>query len=369
MATQTGRTHQLESRVTDLMIRLILLGVLVYFSLNLLRPFLLIFVWAIVLTVALFPFYVSLSKRLGGRHGLAALLITLVALLVVIGPVAALATSFVETLQWLTAGAYSGTLRVPPPPEGVASWPLIGDKVQEIWTLASTDLDALIHRYSADLLPTGQALLAILASLSADLLRIVFAVVLSGFLFGYGQKLASSGREIAARIIAPRGAMFVDLAGATIRNVSRGVVGVALLQTILAGVAMQVMSVPGAGLLAFGILILCLVQIGPLLIVLPVLIWAWFTTTTGAALIFTLVMVPIALLDNVLKPILMSRGLATPTLVIFLGVIGGTLTYGLIGLFLGPIVLSVFYDLLRTWVHFDPAQNSQSLPVQEMGHE
>lgn len=364
MTKEPRESDRLEIRVIDLMIRLILLGMLIYFSLNLLRPFMPIFIWAVVLTVALFPFYISLGNLLGRHRGLAALLLTLASLLVVVGPVAALATSFVDTLQWLSAGVHNGTLRVPPPPKQVEDLPLVGEKVSEIWTLASTNIDALIARFGTALLPAGQSLLAFLASLSADLLRIVLAVILSGLLFGSGQKLASSGRQIAARIIAPRGAMFVDLAGATIRNVSRGVVGVALLQAILAGVVLQFMAVPGAGLLAFGILVLCIVQIGPLLIILPVLIWAWMNMTTGAALLSTVALVPIALIDNVLKPILMSRGLAAPTLVIFLGVIGGTLTYGLIGLFLGPIVLSVFYDLVLTWAHFDSAKSAETEPVQ-----
>ena len=133
--------------------------------------------------------------------------------------------------------------------------------------------------------------------------------------------------------------------GKTIRNVSRGVVGVALLQTILIGIVLQIAGVPGGGLLAFVILVLCILQIGPGLVVLPVLIWAWLTMSTGPALLLTVLLVPLTLMDNML----MGRGLSTPTLVIFLGVVGGTLAYGLIGLFLGPAVLAIFYDLLVTW--------------------
>ena len=147
------------------------------------------------------------------------------------------------------------------------------------------------------------------------------------------------GRALAERIVAARDAAFVDLPGATIRTVSRGVIGVAAIQALLAGIVLAVAGVPAAGLLAFAILFLCIVQIGPAPVLLPLVIWAWSAMPTGPALVLTLVLVPIMLLDNVLKPILMSRGLATPTLIILIGVIGGTITHGLIGLFLGPVVL------------------------------
>lgn len=140
------------------------------------------------------------------------------------------------------------------------------------------------------------------------------------------------------------------LAGATIRNVASGVIGVALVQTLLAGLVLHFFAIPAAGGLTFVILILCIIQIGPALVLLPVVIWAWATQDFTYALALTVLLIPVALIDNIMKPVLVSRGLSTPMLVIFMGVIGGTIAYGLIGLFLGPIVLSVFYDLLVAWV-------------------
>ncbi len=192
-------------------------------------------------------------------------------------------------------------------------------------------------------------MLARVAAIGADVLKFVASVVIAGFLFLPGPRLGAGARAFASRLIAPRGAHFVDLAGATIRNVSRGVIGVALIQALLAGVILAGAGIPGAGLVAFGVLLLCVVQIGPAPILLPLLIWAWVTQTTGFALILTVLLVPVGLLDNVLKPILMAHGLTTPMLVILTGVIGGTLTHGLVGLFLGPVVLSVFYELVVAW--------------------
>ena len=162
------------------------------------------------------------------------------------------------------------------------------------------------------------------------------------------------GRGRGRRIAGERGAHFVDLAGATIRNISRGVIGVALLQALIAGLVLTLLGVPGAGLAAFLVLMFCIVQVGPIPVLLPIIIWAWATRDTGPALLLTVLLIPIPVIDNVLKPILMARGLSTPMLVILLGVIGGTVVYGLIGLFFGPILLGIFYELLMAWMRNDP---------------
>lgn len=350
--------HRIEARVTDLVVRLAFLGMFAWWSVELVRPFLPIVIWAILLAVALYPVYAWLARLLGGRRGLAATIITMVGLATILGPVSLLATSLVESVQWLAGGLRSGTLHIPPPPERIADWPMIDKTVREAWELASSNLQEALNRYGPAALPVGSGLLAHLAAISADVLKFVVSVVIAGFLFAPGPRLAAGARVFAARLVAPRGALFVDLAGATIRNVSRGVIGVALLQGLLTGLILYFASVPGAGLIAFAVLLLCIVQIGGAPVVIPVLIWAWVSQSTSEALILTVLLVPVMLIDNVLKPVLMARGLTTPMLVILTGVIGGTLTHGLIGLFLGPIVLAVFYDLVVAWTRLGVAPES-----------
>jgi predicted PurR-regulated permease PerM len=346
---------KLEGRATDFVVRLAFLGLFAWWSLELVRPFLPIVIWAVLLAVALYPAFAWLARHLGGRRGLAATLLTLVALAIVLGPVSVLATSLAETVQWIAAGLNSGSLRVPPPPADVAEWPVIGEPLEEAWALASTNLDDALGRYGPAVLPMGSSLLGHVAALGADVLKFVVSVVIAGFLFVPGPRLAGGARAFASRLIAPRGAAFVDLAGATIRNVSRGVIGVALLQALLAGLILHFADVPGAGLIAFAVLIFCIVQVGAGPALVPVLIWAWMTQPTTEALILTLLLVPVTLVDNVLKPILMARGLTTPMLVILTGVIGGTLTHGLVGLFLGPVVLAVVYELVVAWTRLGAA--------------
>lgn len=343
------RRERIEARATDFVVRLTFLGLFAWWSLELMRPFAPILIWAILLTVALYPGYDWLARRLGGRRGLAAAILTLIALAIVLGPVSILAASLAESIQWLAAGLGSGALKVPPPPANVEDWPMVGPQLDEAWTLAAISLDDALHRYGGVVLPASGTVLGRLAAIGGDVLRFVASVLIAGFLFHPGPRLAAGARTFASRLIAPRGAQFIDLAGATIRNVSRGVIGVALLQALLAGAILHLAGIPGAGLIAFGVLILCIIQIGPALILVPVLVWIWMSHATGFALVLTLLLVPVILIDNFLKPILMARGLTTPMLVILAGVIGGTLSHGLIGLFLGPVVLSVFYDLVVTW--------------------
>ena len=211
-------------------------------------------------------------------------------------------------------------------------------------------VEAAVKRFGPPLLQAAGAVVGKIAGIGFGMLGFAVSVLIAGFLFVPGPRLAEAIKTFARRIAAERGAHFVDLAGATIRNISRGVIGVALLQALLTGLILTLFGVPGAGVIAFLVLIFCIVQVGPVPVVLPVIIWAWSTKDTGPALLLTLLLIVIPVIDNVLKPILMARGLSTPMLVILLGVIGGTVSYGLIGLFLGPILLGIFYELLMAWV-------------------
>lgn len=340
----------LDAKVIDIAIRLGVLGLFAYFSLQLVAPFFLFLVWAVVLTVALYPVFDWLAARLGGRKVLAAVLITLFCLAIVIGPVAVLIVSLVDTLQGWYHGMANGVLKLPPLPEKLAGLPVVGAKISEIWQLAGQGLEQLLAKVGPTLVPAGSRILGVLATLSGSVLFFIVSIILAGCLFVPAPSLAKGTKLFADRIIAPRGSEFVDLAGATIRNVSRGVIGVAVVQGLLTGIVLIAFSVPLAGVLTFVALILCIIQIGPALVIVPTIIWAWSSWDLVPALLFTVLMVPVMLIDNVLRPILMSRGLNVPMLVILIGVLGGTIAYGLIGLFLGPVILAVFYELIIAWV-------------------
>jgi predicted PurR-regulated permease PerM len=335
---------------TDLIIRFCVLAILVYLSLVLVRPFITIVIWSAVLTVAVYPAFDWLALRLGKRRRLAAFLITIFSLLIVIGPAAWLALELIESLRALSERLDPSLISLPPPPEAVKDWPLIGGQIYQSWHLASSNIKAVLVSLAPHLKPLGSTLLRIAADGGTSILQFLISIVVAGFLFCPGPSIVKSVKLFSRRLARDRAEGFVDLAGATIRAVSLGVVGVSVLQALLAGLGLTVAGIPGASVITSAVLILGIVQIGPSIVIIPAIIWSWITMETTAALLFTVYMVPVTLLDNILKPIVMTRGLRTPMLVIVIGVIGGTLGYGITGLFLGPIVLSVIWELITAWM-------------------
>src|SRR5262249_21416924 len=220
-------------------------------------------------------------------------------------------------------------------------------------TNSSTNLRALVIEAAPHLKPLGSSLLNAAGSIGINLLKFIIAVIISGFLLIPGPSLIHSIKNVLSRVAAARGEEFVDLAKATIRNVSRGIIGIAIRQALLAGIGLLFAGVPAAGLFSFLVLVLGIFQIGPSAILLPLMIWSWFAMDTTMAVLFTLYMVPVNLLDNILRPFV-AKGLSTPMPVILIGVLGGTLVHGMIGLFVGPIVLSIAWQLLVVWTRDGP---------------
>lgn len=357
----TNGSPSIEAKITDIA-RIGIVGLLAYWSLTLIAPFAIILIWAAILAVALFPAYARLGRLLGSRR-LASFLITMICLAVIVAPLTAIAVSFAEGLQALLARLADGSLIVPVPPEYIRTWPVVGERIHAAWSMASGNIEALLSKIEPALMQAGTKVLGKVASVGAEVLSFVVSVLIAGFLFGSAERLAEMAQRFAGRIGGQRGIGFLKLSTATIRNVARGVIGVALLQAFLCGLVLSLFDVPAPGAIAFVVLVLCIIQIGPALMLLPVMIWAWFTMDFGPALLLTILLIPLFVIDNVMKPILVARGLSTPTLVILLGVLGGTLSYGLIGLFLGPIVLSVAHDLLMVWARSDAAPEKAAEPA------
>ena len=232
---------------------------------------------------------------------------------------------------------------------------MIGEKIYNSWNLAASNAKAALANIAPQLKPLGSGLLHMAANAGTGVLQFFISIIVAGFLFCPGRKIADNIKLFARRLAPGRAGELVDHAGATIRAVSRGVIGISVLQALLIGLGLIAAGIPGASLLTSAALILGIVQIGPAIIVIPAIIWSWMELETMTALLFTIYMVPVNLLDNILKPIVMARGLGTPMLVIVVGVIGGTVGYGITGLFLGPIVLTVIWELFAAWIAEDEA--------------
>ena len=350
-----------ESSIVDAAILIALLGLLGYWSLKVVGPFLTVALWSAILTVALYPLFDWVAQLLGSRR-LAATLITVLCLTVVIGPIAWLGFGLIGGVETLMTRLDGALPSIPLPAESVKGWPVIGEQVHRLWTTAATDMKAILIEAAPTLKPVGSKLLDIAGTVVFGLLEFVAAIIIAGFLFSPGPSLVDALRSFSHRILSHRGEEMVQLAGNTIRNVSRGVVGVALVQSFLAGLGFLVAGVPAAGFLAFLVLLLAIIQIGPAILLIPVVIWSWFSMETVNAVVFTAYMLVVGVIDNVLKPIVMARGVTTPMPVILIGVIGGTITYGISGLFLGPIVLSVVWALVVAWLQEDRAVAGSANP-------
>jgi predicted PurR-regulated permease PerM len=355
--------EQLMGTLVELMIRLGVLALLLYWSFFLVRPFITIAIWSVVLTVALYPVYDWIVDRLGGRRRLAAALLTFLNLLIVIGPAMWLALGLIDSLHTLSDRLDPSMLELPLPSAMIRSWPLVGEPIYQFWDLASTNLQAAFAKIAPQLKPLGSFLVQIAAEAGTGIIKFLIAIVIAGFLFPPAPSLLDALRSFSRTVAAGRSERFVQIAGATIRAVSRGVIGISVLQAFLAGLGVMALGIPGASLITSAVLVLGIIQIGPSIVLIPLIIWSWIDFETTTALLFTGYMIPVSLLDNILRPLVMGRGLDAPMLVILIGVIGGTISYGISGLFLGPIVLAVVWELFVAWIkeHENPSQTHPSL--------
>jgi predicted PurR-regulated permease PerM len=346
MAEQTTLT----GRGAELAIRIGLLALLVGWCFVIIRPFIGIIGWAVVMSVALYPTFDRLRALLGNRTKSAAALLTIVFLLVFIVPAVVLSETLVSGVRMLATNLQNGSITIPMPSESVREWPVIGNRVADFWTLAATNLDALAVQFRDEIANGGSWLVHQAASTGLGLLQFVAAVVLSGFLLATAKRTSDISQRVAERVAGSYGQRFAELAVATTRSVARGVLGVALIQSTLAGLAFLVVGIPGAGLLAVIALMLCIVQIGPALVLIPAAIYVFSARGTATAIAFAGWCIFIVLIDNVLKPMLLGRGVDVPMFIVVIGAIGGLLSMGVIGLFVGAIVLVLGYSAVAAWL-------------------
>ncbi len=314
-----------------------------------LRPFLPLIAWGIIIAIAAFPAYKKLRTWVGGRGNLAAAICTLSFLALLIVPVILLAQTMIGGVETLTAHLRDGSLSIPAPPSRIATWPIVGSTLYSTWNMAATNLTGLLKSLGPQLKPVISWLLSTSAGLGLTILQFVLSIVVAGFLLANSSGSANLTRSVSNRLFGSQGPEFEQLAGATIRSVVNGIIGVAVIQTIAAAVGFLVVGLPGAGLWTLAFLIAAILQAGAIVLI-PAVIYVFAIASTTKAVLFLVWCVIVALMDNVLKPLLLGRGVAVPIAVIFLGAIGGFIAMGIIGLFIGAVVLSVGYKLFLAWL-------------------
>jgi predicted PurR-regulated permease PerM len=317
-------------------------------------PFINIVIWGVVIGVGLYPTHQSLAAKLGGREKWSATILVLIGLTIVIAPVWLTAESSIHSMQGFSRNVEAGTVSIPPPNEGVAEWPLVGKSIHEIWSSAAENLESTMNTYAPQLKSLGQGMASFAGGVLLGALQFVLSIIIAGALL----LNAESGRRAARNILSSlmgdeTGDKMTNLSILTIRSIVKGVLGIAVIQAVFAGIGLVVMGVPAAGLWAGAVLVVAIVQLPPWLVLAPISIWVFSVAEPVPATIFAVYMLVVSLADMVLKPMLLGRGVDTPMLVILIGAIGGAMTMGIIGLFLGAVILALSYELLVAWMSPD----------------
>ena len=357
---------QFVKRAVEAAIRIGTLALLTLWAFMIVRPFISPVLWGVIIAIAVLPAYRGLTSRLGGRRKTTAALLTVLALALLIIPALKFFGEAIDGTRSLAAQIEAGTLTVPPPPAKVATWPLVGSGLNEGWSLASSNLDAAIERYEPQLKAVGAWLLSSGTGLGVGVLQFIISIIIAGAFLATSEAGGHAAVRIARRFAGEQGEEFVVIADKTIRSVALGVLGVAVIQSLLSLIGMVFVGVPGAPLWALLILIIAVIQLPPILILLPVAVYVFSTAATVPAVLFLIWAIIVSGSDAFLKPLLLGRGVNVPTLVILLGAIGVMILSGIIGLFVGAVILALAYQLFMAWLSDVPA-TAQEAEATETG--
>ena len=352
-----------QARALDAAVRISLLALLVLWCFNIIRPFIMPILWGAIMAVAIYPLYEMAYHKLGGREKLTATLITLIALAILIIPSVMLSESLIESTQNIAAEYDAGTLTVPPPSDKVKDWPLVGEELHSAWSLASTNMEAALVKFKPQIETFGKWFLSSAAGIGAGVLMFIVSIIIAGVFLVFARSGSHALETVIGRVLGETdGKDFVAISGATIRSVAQGVLGVALIQTILGGVGMLAIGVPYAGVWALLILLLAIIQLPPLLVLGPIIVYVFSVESTVPAVIFMIWSLIVSVSDSFLKPLFLGRGMDIPMPVILLGAIGGMILSGIVGLFVGAVVLAVGYTLFMAWLHPEEANSEEGTP-------
>ncbi len=344
-------------KIVDTLIRLGLLFLLLTWCIDILKPFILMLIWGAVISIALFPVFTHFTKLFRGKKSIAAIIITLIMISVIVIPSIILGQSLYNGIGYLEDIYKQGKPLIPPPNDMVANWPSIAKPIIDIWKLASEHLSEAAIKYAEELKVGGAWILSALAGISMGILQFIVSIIISGVLLFYSKEVSHTSSKVFTKLVGKDAVNFSSIIVVTIRNVVRGILGMAAIQSVLAGIGFFAAGVPFAGLWTIICLVLAIIQVGIGLIAIPIIIYMFSVTDTFTATIFTIWIGLVLLSDNFLKPILLGRGAPAPMIVVFLGAIGGLFYQGFLGLFLGAVILTLGYKLIIQWIEMPEVEN------------
>ena len=344
-------SNEFTSNSIEAMVRIGLLLLLATWCFKIITPFIVPVMWGVIIAVAIYPLFLKLKSALGGNNKLAATIYTIITLALLITPTVMVSNSIIDTSAIMSERYEQGAFEIPPPDESVKGWPLIGEKTHMVWTQASENLETTLKKYNAETRKVAKAVVASAASAAGTILQFVLSIIISGILVAN----APAAYEVTIKFFTrltndDSGLSFANLTRDTIRSVAQGVLGVAIIQATLSAIGMAYMEVPAWGLWTILILVLAIAQLPPILVLGFVCAYVFSVAETTPAVIFLIYCIIVSSSDAFLKPLFLGRGMEIPMLVILLGAIGGMMMSGIIGLFVGAIVLALGYELFMAWL-------------------
>lgn len=359
--TENSKTP--TAQAIEIAIRLGLIFLIISWCLQILTPFVSLVAWGAIIAVAIYKPFLALVEKLGGRRKLAVTLIAVLGIAIILVPVFSLSSSMVEGATKLGTEVSEGSVHIPAPPAYVEEWPVIGKRTYKVWLQASENLRSVLEKYPHQLAEIGKKMLGAAAGVGAGVLQFVISFLIAAVFLMNAEGARASLQNLANRLTSEHGEELLDMSVSTIRSVAVGVIGIAFIQALLGGLGMMFAGVPAAGLLAIVILVLAIAQLPPIIVLGPVAFYVFSAESTTVSIIFLIWSILVSSSDMVLKPLFLGRGVDVPMLVILLGAIGGMITSGIVGLFVGAIVLALGYKLFGVWLHWgEPAVEE---PVEE----
>ena len=332
-------------------INIVLLTLLLVWSFYIVKPFATLIVWSIIVAVALYPLYQKvLGWTKGKKKGLVTSLFVLVLLGLIVAPTIRLTGSVIDAGTDFYSRFQEGTLEVPPPSPQVREWPVVGERLYGTWSSASADLEDFIVSYKDSIANSLSWVVEGFAGLLGSVILGLVALVIAGVFMSNADSGYNTGVRFMNRLRPGKGKEFMDMCTSTIRSVVKGILLVAIIQAVLAYFGFLVIGLPAASLFTILVLIFAIIQLPVIIAMIPAIAIVFSYADSTPAIIFTIYSIVVAMSDGFLKPILLGKGLETPMLVILIGALGGMMLQGILGLFIGPVVLSIVYNLYRHWV-------------------
>ncbi len=340
----------LSKRAVLIALRISFVAFLFLLSYLILKPFLLMVVWGIIIAVGVFPIFSRLSKILGNKDKLSSIILTLTALALIITPTVLMLDSTVVSVKNIAEQYESGTLVIPPPSDKIAQLPVIGKPISKIWKLASKNLKEAIKTLEPQIKKYYPKVIHAVSGLGGTILLSILSIIIAGVLLLQAKSSEQTTHKVFRFLVGKNEKEFTKLTILTIRSVVQGVLGIAVIQSIAAGGLFVIFNIPVAGLWALLVLILAIIQLPPMLIMLPIAIYGFSIMSTTYAVIFLVLSIVISAADTFLKPIFLGRGVDVPMLVILLGAIGGMVLFGILGLFIGSVILAITYKVFQALI-------------------